>query len=244
MLWPWRKSLHNTVSTPSEWEALETSLYAYFLRAVGDREEAQNLTNDTIAIVCEALEKGVPLREPVDHYAFGIAFKKRADYFRAVYRQPKIISVDEVQPKPEVPLPCLEMAQSENIQYIQRILATIQALFSKDNDRSVERVIALIYQGESQEKIATILSLPASTVRSHLLRGRGRLLAHLVEHDPDLLGGVDAIDLAWEAALKDTPPPTEAEIAAWTKRKPLEAFRAACLKMAKHLPSPLTDVSK
>ena len=235
MLWPWRKSLHNTVSTPSEWEGLEASLYAYFLGAIEDREGAQNLTNDTMKAVYDALGKGIKLIEPLDHYAFGIAFKRRADYFRSTSRQPKTISFDDLQQELIFSQPCLEMTNSANVQYAQRLLEIIKTTLSGDEGH----VIALYYQGETAESIATILAMNAATVRSHLLRGRGRLLAHLVEHDPDLLGGTDIIDKAWKAAMNDTPPPPEKEIAAWTKRKPVELFRAACLKMARHLPSPL-----
>jgi RNA polymerase sigma factor (sigma-70 family) len=202
-------------------------------------EVAEDLTQETMLAVHAALDKGQQLRL-IENFAFRVGFRVQYGYFRRAYRETPTISFEDLQYEPTSSQPGEEMASSDNSQYIQRLMEVIREKLSG----AEQHVLALYYQGETQKSIAATLDMPVGTIGSHLSRGRGRLLAHLVEDDPELLGGMNIINQAWSDALTDTPPPTEAEIAAWAKRKPVEHFRAACLKMAKHLPSPLTDVSK
>ncbi|MCH8274482.1 MAG: sigma-70 family RNA polymerase sigma factor [Armatimonadetes bacterium] len=106
------------------------------------------------------------------------------------------------------------------------------------------RVIAMFYDGETYEGIGRLLDMKSATVRSHFLRGRAKLLAYLVQHEPGPLGGEEAIERAREAASAARDPADrldEEETAAFADpRGRSQAFRGACLKIAKHLPVPIT----
>jgi len=103
-------------------------------------------------------------------------------------------------------------------------------------------VLMMFYQGEGFEEIGRLLQLKAATVRSHFLRARGKLLAHLVTHEPALLGGSEAIKAAIETARRSGAI-DERETKAFARFDPRSEFcRNACVKIARHLPIPLALV--
>ncbi len=124
----------------------------------------------------------------------------------------------------------------EDRQAVERILAAIDLVCSPDE----RNVILMIYQGETFEEAADLLGMKSATARSHFLRGRSRLLAHLVAHEPHSVGGTEAIHKAIEAATSSG---VEKERLEPAERRALDAgddrssaFRSACLKLARHLP--------
>lgn len=237
MSWPWREK-SNPILSSSSLEDLEKPLLTFFRKASINQEDAQDLVHDVLKVVADAVDGGKIAKDlPLDHYAFAIAFRFRASYFRKIYRRASTVSLGkEHEDAPDLQS-SMDIYNYENNIYASKVIDISTNILSGDE----QRVIALIYQGENQEEISEILGIPAVTVRSHLLRGRKKLLAELVEHYPDMLGGIEIIEEAWRKVLKENPPPTTAEICAWQIRKPVEAFRTACLKMARHLPSPLAD---
>lgn len=100
-------------------------------------------------------------------------------------------------------------------------------------------VLMMFYQDESLEEIGRMLEMKGATVRSQFLRARSKLLAHLVTARPEFVGGIEAIRAAEVKAIEAQElDPREAE--AFAKRDgKSELFRAACLKVARHLPVPL-----
>jgi RNA polymerase sigma factor (sigma-70 family) len=101
-------------------------------------------------------------------------------------------------------------------------------------------VIFGYYSLGSFDAVASALGLEATTVRSHFLRGRATLLAHLVQHRPDLVGGDEAIRAAIEALERDAEhglSPAEWGAIADPDRQP-KAFRSACVKIARVLGAP------
>ncbi|MCW5933481.1 MAG: RNA polymerase sigma factor [Fimbriimonadia bacterium] len=104
------------------------------------------------------------------------------------------------------------------------------------------RVLLLYYRGASFDEIARWMSANSATVRSYFLRGRANLLAHLIRYCPDLAGGKDVIDRVTEQLHLETGADAfsakEKEALSRPDRYP-KAFRSACLKIAKRLPSPI-----
>jgi RNA polymerase sigma factor (sigma-70 family) len=101
-------------------------------------------------------------------------------------------------------------------------------------------VMRSFYSCGSFDVVAAELGLEPATVRSHFLRGRATLLAHLLQHRPDLLGGREAIFSAideLERDIKDGFSKAERVAIAEPERQP-KAFRSACLKIARHLSAP------
>lgn len=104
------------------------------------------------------------------------------------------------------------------------------------------RVIWLYYRYETMEEVAGLLDIPASTASSHFRRGRAKLLAYLFEHQPEALGGREAIRQAIEQ-LQSSPHSSDRlnqkEMRAIDNpRRSSKVFRSACLKIAKHLQLP------
>ena len=100
-------------------------------------------------------------------------------------------------------------------------------------------VLMMFYQDESLEEIGRMLEMKSATARSHFLRARAKLLAHLVSSRPEFVGGIEAIRAAEVRALEGQElNPREAEAFARRDGKS-ELFRTACLKVARHLPVPL-----
>lgn len=117
----------------------------------------------------------------------------------------------------------------------ERILAAIETHCSADE----RNVILMVYQGESFEEAAELLGMKSATARSHFLRGRSKLLAHLFAREPDMVGGPAAIQSAISRAgccqdARERLQAHEAEALA-TPNESSAAFRAACLKVARHL---------
>jgi RNA polymerase sigma factor (sigma-70 family) len=98
-------------------------------------------------------------------------------------------------------------------------------------------VVELVYQGNTMDQIGTLLDMQAATVRSHFLRGRARLLAHLLVEAPEYLGGVGAVEAAirkMEMGSNDGLSGEEAE-AIRQRKGPAEVLRKAMLKVAPYL---------
>ena len=87
------------------------------------------------------------------------------------------------------------------------------------------------------DEIATLLALNSATVRSHFLRGRERLLAHLLLEAPDLLGGLDAVHAAMRrlAASAGSALTKEESDAVLLRNAPIGTLRKAMLKLAPYL---------
>lgn len=121
--------------------------------------------------------------------------------------------------------------------YVEKLRYAMDAACSPDE----KSVMLMVYQGESFEEIAEILELKGPTVRSHFLRGRTKLLAHLVAFEPDLVGGDDAIAAASRRAAEEL---DRNEFASLEARDPRSsAFRSACAKLARHLELPCLIVA-
>jgi RNA polymerase sigma factor (sigma-70 family) len=102
-------------------------------------------------------------------------------------------------------------------------------------------VLRFFFVGMAPEEIATALHLKPATVRSHILRGRSKLLAHIILEDKDLIGGDEGIAQALEETKQDAETaltPEEEEAFAHPKGNK-KAFYAACLKVARYLPLPV-----
>ena len=101
----------------------------------------------------------------------------------------------------------------------------------------------LTFQGESYERIETLLQIAPRAARLHFFRGRELLLAYLAEKEPDMLGGREGLQAEWEKRCRATDPierPTDEEIKAWSNPgKYRKAYRSLILKMIKNLPLPI-----
>ncbi|MCC6728401.1 MAG: sigma-70 family RNA polymerase sigma factor [Chthonomonadales bacterium] len=216
-------------------------LARFFARRVSRREDAEDLVQDVLvrASASMAAWRGDC---PFSQWVLVIARRALCNYYeRDPYRRGRLVPLS---PREEAATldPQREgtgagpSLQAESRAVAERLAAHMERVCTTDE----RRVIALTYQGESLDEAAQFLGKSPSTVRSLYRRSRQKLLAHVVLHDPDLLGGRAAIDEAWARAAASEEAgerPTSQERSAWEDpRARLEAFRSACLKMARYLP--------
>jgi len=93
------------------------------------------------------------------------------------------------------------------------------------------RVIVMMSQGDSAEEVGEMLGMKRPTVKSHHLRGKRKLLAHLFTNYVDLLGGQERISEA--LALAELEPGEQQAFLCGDWRS--DACRDACVKIARCL---------
>jgi DNA-binding CsgD family transcriptional regulator len=126
-------------------------------------------------------------------------------------------------------------------QQTQQRLLEIMARVCSDAERWV---ILLQAQGEPMEAIGQMLRMKANTVRSHLMRGRSKVLAYIVQHEPELVGGAEAIE--WAVARLQQAGSPRAQLSQQERDalhhpgRNQRALRRACLKLVPYLPLPFT----
>lgn len=214
-------------------------LAPYVLRHVRRREDAEDLVQEILVRATRALPR---FRGdcPLSQWVLGIARHALYNHYsRDPYHSGRLTQIPDPLDSGDLQQDLTEPGpsfQTEQRDHAGRLLARMREVCSPDEVRA----LLTSYQGETLEDGARLLGLSASTMRSYYRRGRRKLLAHLVQADPDLLGGREAVLEAWTRCIGSADGedrPTPAELEAWerpTGRQ--EAFRSACLKMAKHLP--------
>jgi RNA polymerase sigma-70 factor, ECF subfamily len=116
------------------------------------------------------------------------------------------IPIDDVPEDDDLFLPPEDTDRPERDILLEQIRSRLEAALATACPNEIDYlVLALVLKGEKPEEVATQLDMKPSTCRSHLRRSRRRFLAHLIVHDPDLLGGTASITEAIEKAAKQGP---------------------------------------
>jgi RNA polymerase sigma factor (sigma-70 family) len=208
----------------------------YVARRVRNKDHAEEI----VSRVFEALARSWSTFRgdcPPDAYVIRIAANALKNYYeRDLARQSRQISLDVwceefcLQQQTSAPGPDFEVHQRDEVESLiremQKVCTPVECA-----------VVELIYQGHTMDEIATLLALNSATVRSHFLRGRERLLAHLLLEAPDLLGGIDAIFAAvrrLETSAGSALTKEEAD-AILLRKGPIGVLRKAMLKLAPYL---------
>lgn len=127
----------------------------------------------------------------------------------------------------------------DNQLYVKRLMAAVTQACTPMQ----KCVVLLNYQGESYERIETLLGMESGMARLHFFRGRELLLAYLAENEPDLIGGRERLAAEWEkmcstGKLEDRPGDEERK--AWENPgKYKKIYRSLLLKLVKNLPLPI-----
>ena len=166
-------------------------------------------------------------------------------YERVLARSQAVVSIDAAaeagdplpQPNAHEPSP-FERVDSRMM--VESLVAAARVACSADE----RRVITMFYQGRSFEEIALLLDMKGATVRSHFLRGRRKLLAHLIRSRSSLIGGDEGVKTAVRKALEDATDDcrlSRAEVEALgSGNGSEELYRTACMKVARFLETPMT----
>ncbi len=211
------------------------TIEGFIRRKARTREDAEDLVQN---VALKAARYFPEFRRdcPFSQWLLRIAVNEVKNYYRRLagerwdaFDDFDLENVADLQQSSQVA--CPDQDTVEKI-YVERLRYAMEAACGADEIN----VITMVYQGESFEEIAELLDLKGPTVRSHFLRGRTKLLAHLIAFEPDLAGGDAAIERAAEAAHLEM---DAAEIEALKLRDARSShFRNACLKLARHLELP------
>ncbi len=215
------------------------TLARYLRSRARSEQDAEDILQEALLRASRALPQ-IELRMPVDHWLFRIASNCLRTYYARTYpsaevtfsqlENPETVSnLQQESPEPSL----LERIADEQTEV--HLTTIVRAVCSPPE----RQVLTLVMQDESLEMIARMLHMNPNTVRTHLMRARSKVLAHIVQHFPDMVGGKEAIQKA-VAQLQETAPPkerlTEQEIRAiQNPGRNQETLRRACLKLAKYL---------
>ena len=221
-------------SLVAELEAHRGLISGYVLKRVRTREDGEDIVQ---TVFTRALGNVTSFRGecPLSQWLLRIALNElRLYYARVLPRKSRLLPLESFGDFEET----VQRTEDEaNPSYQQGVVERLLQVASVACTPIERRVITMFYRGESFETIATLLDMRSATVRSHFLRGRANLLGHLVQHEPDLLGGVDAIEAAAGKArvAKEL---DGREMESLSGPRGGKVFRAACVKLAKYLPAP------
>lgn len=212
-------------------------LQRYFRTRVRNTDDCDDLVQEALLRVANALPK-TELNAPFDHWLYRIAANCLRTYYSRVYRQREttfapLSAPESVQTVQQDSFETSLIARIADEQ-TQALLTQIVKEVCSDAER---RVILLHAQHETLESIAQLLQMNPATVRTHLSRGRAKVLAYLIQHRPELLGGAEAIEAAIRALERDDGTTlSAAERRALREPKPNQTdLRRAALKLAKYL---------
>ncbi|GIV06420.1 MAG: hypothetical protein KatS3mg016_1995 [Fimbriimonadales bacterium] len=217
-------------------QACRPYLRRYFRTRTRNSDDCEDLVQETLVRVSRALPT-LELNAPFDHWLYRVAANCLISYYNHVHHHRETVfsrfadsaSVETLQ-QDSFEASLLERIADEQMRAM--IVRVIKEVCS-DAER---RVILMHAQHETLESIAQMLRMKPATVRSHLMRGRSKVLAHLIQHHPEWLGGAEAIQRAIEQLCKDGDPLSRAELQALQTPKPNQAdLRSAALKLAKYL---------
>jgi RNA polymerase sigma-70 factor (ECF subfamily) len=220
-------------------------IWRYLKGRVRQEEDCHDLTQEVLIRVARALPHLV-LRAPFEHWLMRVAANCLSRFYSRRWQAVEIPFSDlpdperlsEVQQEFDEASLINQIAQQQTQHQLLEIIARVCS--------AAERwVILLQAQGESMEAIAQMLRMKANTVRSHLMRGRSKVLAYIVQHEPELVGGIEAIERAMKRLQREGAPRAQ------LSRQEVDALRhpgrnqrvlrRACLKLAPYLPLSFTS---
>lgn len=215
-----------------------TLIARYLCKRVRSQADCEDLTQEVLLRIVRALPR-TQLEAPFEHWAIRIASNCLRTYHqRVLSRQHQSLEALETYTD-TLQQDDFETSLIERIAHaqIEEQLESIVRQVCSDPER---RVLLLCAQGETTEVVAQMLDMNANTVRSHLMRARAKVLAHIIEHRPQMVGGRKRIAEIVRQVQTEAPPAerlTESEIRALCEMPPhnLMVLRKACLKIARFL---------
>ncbi|GBC94184.1 RNA polymerase sigma factor CarQ [bacterium HR15] len=217
-------------------------LWRYIRKRAKTEQDCEDILQETLLRITRALPR-LPVETPFEPWIVHIAANCLRTFYQRVANTEIPLSTYESATELEITPPFLQQESPES-SLIERVgteqmAQQLRTLIERVCSEMEQRVILLYAQDETLEAIAQMLHLNPNTVRTHLLRGRAKVLAYIVQHQPALVGGMERI---WEAVhqLETHGKPSEqltpAERHALTHpwRNQL-LLRRACLKIARFI---------
>ncbi len=176
-------------------------LWRYLRSRVRSEEDCEDILQETLLRVARSLPT-TTLNVPLDHWVFRIATNCLRTFYRRHPSRHETSFTEIGLTERSVSFPHLQhetcetslisrLANEQTAERLQQIIARVCSW-------EEQQVFLLYAQEESLEAVADMMRMNPSTVRSHLLRGRAKVLAYIVQHEPELVGGQSAIEQAIE----------------------------------------------
>ncbi len=216
-------------------------LQRYIRKRARSEQDSEDILQEALLRVARALPLLKP-ETPIEPWLMRIAANCLHTFYQRVATTDIPFSHFETEPIPralqqESPESGLA-AQMDTEQMVRQLCVIIKEVCSETE----QKVLLLCALDETAESIAAILQLNIGTVRTHLMRGRAKVLAYIVQYQPALVGGAERI---WEAVrhLEAHGKPSEQlthaeEYALAHPKRNQRPLRRACLKIARFLEFP------
>jgi RNA polymerase sigma-70 factor, ECF subfamily len=202
----------------------------YVARRVDHRDDRDDVIGDVFVALARSWEK---FRGdcPADLYVLRIASNRVKNYWRDRGKRPLVSFDDDFDErlKQGEQLWCPQEAVDRRFD-VEGLVREMRVACSAEQCSVLEQY----YQGIPFDEIATVLGIKPTTARVQLLRGRLRLLVHLLVRAPDFLGGSDGVEAAIRKLESSTGEPLsriEAE-AVRLRNGPADVLQGAMLKLA------------
>lgn len=214
-------------------------VWRYLRIQLGNEEDCEDLTQVVLIRVARALPRTV-LEAPFEHWLRRIIINCLCTFCQQKANHSEMLFSDLPDPEWAVVLHQAQYEASlmERLGHRQ-VEARLHEIIAQVCTGHEQQVIQLCEQDEPMEAIAQTLGMNLNTARSHLRRGRAKVLAHIVQYEPELIGGVETIERAVDRLHCEGRPweqLTAQELAALRQpgRNQL-LLRRACLKIARFL---------
>lgn len=209
-------------------EPLRPALDRFFAGRMRDRDEAESTTQQ---VFFEVLRQLPAFRGecPFDRWVWRIAANMLVRQYRRKDRTTEIEPDQDFADESQVP-------SVMTAEWLKAMLAA-----AKEACTQAELTVMLLYyQTGSFDEVAELADENAATVRSRFLRGRSSLLAYLIRFQPDLVGGIEHVASVAKRLRGVDEGLDEAEFQAFANGSyPSKLHRTACVKIARHLASPI-----
>lgn len=221
-------------------EPYRGKLESYIRGRVGDADMAQSLTQSAMIEAYRAIS-GFRSECPFDRWLWKIATRVLIRHYRSEAGR-RWTSLDDLSETCDFEDEDDATDQVENHRWMADLVEVAKSICTE-----VQLAVILMFaRTGSFDETAHLLNMKPATCRSHFLRGRSLLMAELIVNRPTLVGGSAAIR-AVVAKLREIGPPeglTEPEVDAYRAQRVRSAqCQAACLKVARELPNPLSSWS-
>lgn len=228
------------VGLPSEALVSHRPVIENYIRArARTREDAEDLVQNVFLRATRALPT---FRDdcPLSHWLLRIAANELKNYYRRLSGEVPTSDFDWERENSEnlqqISTAACPALDADSRMTIEKLMAVMREVCNEEESN----VIQMVYQGESFDEIAELLDAKSTTIRTHFLRGRTKLLAHIVACDSEFVGGARAILAAMKNAESCL---EEGEIQALhSGKEKSSAFRSGCLKLARYLHLPTSVV--
>lgn len=210
----------------------------YLRKRVRSSADCDDLTQEVLIRIARALPS-TQLEAPFEHWVMRITTNCLRTYYQRILPRREQFLEDFGENAHNLQQDRTETSLIERIaqEQVEEQLESIARQVCSDAER---RVLLLHAQGETMEMVARMLDMNTNTVRSYLMRARAKVLAHIVQYQPELLGGREGIMQAIQRAQQQASPSeqlTEGEVRALVEMpaRNQTLLRRACLKIARFL---------